>query len=133
MQSGSIYACFEEAVSIYAEELYQLKIKDNYLTLEGQPTSSLLNNTVVSPNLTNLVNISETYGQVAGVGGFISWKSGSLELISGQQNYNVYDWAVASQSMDPGDRIVIQRVMYQAPPAIYGYGYGAYYPQYGRS
>ena len=58
LQSGSIYACFEEAVSIYAEELYQLKIKDNYLTLEGQPTSSLLNNTVVSPNLTHLVNLS---------------------------------------------------------------------------
>ena len=56
----NIYACFEEAVSIYAEELYQLKIKDNYLTLEGQPTSSLLNNTVVSPNLTNLINYELT-------------------------------------------------------------------------
>lgn len=127
----NIYACFEEAVSIYAEELYQLKIKDNYLTLEGQPTASLLNNTVVSPNLTNMVNISETYGQVAGVGGFVSWKSGSLELQSGQQNYNVYDWATGSLGMDPTDRIIIQRVMYQAPPAIYGYGYGSYYPQLG--
>lgn len=127
----NIYACFEEAVSIYAEELYQLKIKDNYLTLEGQPTASLLNNTVVSPNLTNVVNISETYGQVAGVGGFVSWKSGSLTLEAGVQNYNVYDWAVNTQGMDPNDRLVIQRVMYQAPPAIYGYGYGAYYPQLG--
>ncbi len=127
----NIYACFEEAVSIYAEELYQLKIKDNYLTLEGQPTSSLLNNTVVSPNLTNMVNISETYGQVAGVGGFISWSSGSLPLLSGQQNYNVYNWATGSLGMNPTDRIVIQRVMYQAPPAIYGYGYGSYYPQLG--
>ena len=26
----NIYACFEEAVSIYAEEVYQHKIKDNY-------------------------------------------------------------------------------------------------------
>jgi len=129
----NIYACFEEAVSIYAEELYQLKIKDNYLTLEGQPTSSLLNNTVVSPNLTNMVNISETYGQVAGVGGFVSWRSGSLPLVSGQQNYNVYNWATGSLGMSPTDRIVIQRVMYQAPPAIYGYGYGSYYPQLGGS
>lgn len=127
----NIYACFEEAVSVYAEELYQLKIKDNYLTLEGQPTSSLLNNLVVSPNLTNLLNISETYGQPAGVGGFVSWKSGSLTLTENQQNYNLYDWAVASQSMDPGDRIIIQRVMYQAPPANYFYGYGGYYPQLG--
>jgi hypothetical protein len=127
----NIYACFEEAVSIYAEELYQLKIKDNYLTLEGQPTSSLLNTTVISPNLTNLLNIAETYGQPAGVGGFISWKSGSLELKEDEQNYNLYDWAVASQSMDPGDRIIVQRVMYQAPPANYFYGYGGYYPQLG--
>ena len=127
----NIYACFEEAVSVYAEELYQLKIKDNYLSLEGQPTSSLLNNTVVSPNLTNLLNISETYGQPAGVGGFISWKSGSLSLAENQQNYNLYDWAVNTQGMDPGDRVIVQRVMYQAPPANYFYGYGGYYPQLG--
>jgi hypothetical protein len=127
----NIYACFEEAVSVYAEELYQLKIKDNYLTLEGQPTSSLLNNTVVSPNLTNLVNIAETYGQVAGVGGFVSWKSGSLEFSGSQQNYDLYDWAINTQGMDPGDRIIVQRVMYQAPPANYFYGYGGYYPQLG--
>lgn len=131
LQDLNIYACFEEAVSIYAEELYQLKIKDNYLTLEGQPTSSLLNNTVVSPNLTNLLNISETYGQPAGVGGFVSWKSGSLDLKANQQNYDLYDWAVNTQGMDPTDRVIIQRVFYQAPPALYQYGYGSYYPQLG--
>lgn len=129
----NIYACFEEAVSIYAEELYQLKIKDNYLSLEGQPTSSLLNNTVISPNLTNIINISETYGQVAGVGGFVNWKSGSLELTGSVQNYDMYQWAVDTQGMAPTDRLVIQRVMFQAPPAIYGYGMGAYYPQLGGS
>ena len=129
----NIYACFEEAVSVYAEELYQLKIKDNYLTLEGQPTSSLLNNTVVSPNLTNLINISETYGQPAGVGGFVSWKSGSLLMTASVQNYDLYEWAVNTQGMATTDRLIVQRVMYQAPPALYGYGYGAYYPQLGGS
>ena len=127
----NIYACFEEAVSVYAEELYQLKIKDNYLSLEGQPTSSLLNTTVVSPNLTNLVNIAETYGQVAGVGGFVSWKSGSLELTASVQNYDLYNWAVNTQGMATTDRLIVQRVMYQAPPALYQYGYGSYYPQLG--
>ena len=131
LQDLNIYACFEEAVSIYAEELYQLKIKDNYLTLEGQPTSSLLNTTVVSPNLQNMINISETYGQQAGVGGFVSWRSGSLYISASQQNYDLYDWAVNEQSMSINDRLVVQRVVYQAPPAIYGYGYGSYYPQLG--
>lgn len=131
LQDLNIYACFEEAVSIYAEELYQLKIKDNYLTLEGQPTGSLLNTTVVSPNLTNLLNISETYGQPAGVGGFVNWRTGSINIIQGQQDYDLYEWAVQTQGMDPGDRVVIQRVFYQAPPANYFYGYGGYYPQLG--
>ena len=80
---------------------------------------------------TNLINISETYGQPAGVGGFVSWKSGSLELTASQQNYDLYDWAIKTQGMDPTDRIMVQRVMYQAPPALYQYGYGSYYPQLG--
>lgn len=133
LQDLNIYACFEEATAIYAEELYHIKIKDNYITIEGTPTGSNLNNTVVSPNLTNILNISETYGQAAGVGGFVDWKSGSIDLQAGQQNYDLYDWAVTTQNMDPTDRIIVQRVMYQAPPAIYGYGYGAYYPQLGGS
>ena len=33
--------------------------------------------------------------------------------------------------MDPGDRVIVQRVMYQAPPALYQYGAGSYYPQLG--
>ena len=133
LQDLNIYACFEEAVSIYAEELYQLKIKDNYLNIEGTPTGSSLNNTVVSPNLTNMINISETYAQVAGVGGFVSWKTGSLLLTASVQLYDMYEWAINEAGMAPTDRLIIQRVMYQAPPALYGYGYGAYYPQLGGS
>lgn len=131
LQDLNIYACFEEATAIYAEELYQIKIKDNYITIEGTPTGSTLNNTVVSPNLTNIINISETYGQVAGVGGFVNWRTGSIELQQGTQVYDLYEWAVSTQGMDPSDRVVVQRVMYQAPPAMYGYGYGGYFPQLG--
>lgn len=125
----NIYACFEEAISIYAEELYQSKIKDNYLTLEGSPTSSVLNNTVVSPNLTNVINLSETYGAMAGVGGFVDWRTGSLDLKAYQQVYDLQEWAIASQSMAPGDRVVIQRVMYVTATPDYIYGFGTYYPQ----
>ena len=50
-------------------------------------------------------------------------------MTASQQNYDMYRWAVDTQGMAPTDRLVIQRVMYQAPPALYGYGYGNYYPQ----
>ena len=55
LQDIQFYACFEEAISVYAEELYHAKIKDNYLSLEGSPTASTLNNQVVVPTLTSLI------------------------------------------------------------------------------
>ena len=125
----NIYACFEEAVSIYAEEIYQSKIKDNYITLEGSPTSSVLNNTVVSPNLTNIINLSETYGAVAGVGGFVDWRTGSLDLRRHEQVYDLQSWAIDTQYMNPTDRVVIQRILYQTATPDYIYGFGSYYPQ----
>jgi len=131
LQDLNIYACFEEAISIYAEEIYQSKIKDNYITLEGASTGSTLNNTVISPNLTNIINISATYGAVAGVGGFVDWRSGSLDLISQQQVYDLQEWAVNTQYMGSTDRIVIQRVLYTTATPDYIYGFGSYYPQLG--
>jgi len=116
LQDLNLYSAFEEAVSVYAEELYQSKIKDNYLTLEGSSTGSLLNNIVVSPNLNNVINISTTYGAIAGVGGYTNWQTGSIELEHNVQLYDLQDWAI-SKGMASTDKIVIQRVMYTTPPA----------------
>lgn len=121
LEDIQLYACFEEAVSIYSEELYHAKIKDNYLSLEGAPTSSALNNVVVVPSLNSLVNLSETYGTQAGIGGTVTWYTGSLDLVSGQQVYDMQAWAIASASMSATDKIVIQRIFYQGNPAINQY------------
>lgn len=115
------YACFEEAVSVYAEELYQSKIKDNYLSLEGAPTASQLNNIVVSPNLQNVINISNTYGTTIGIGGFVNWYSGSIYLKAGQQVYDMQEWAITNGHISGSDRLIIQRVFYQGVPAINQY------------
>lgn len=116
LQDVNIYTCFEEAISIYAEEVYQSKIKDNYLSIEGASTGSALNNIVVSPNLTNVINLSTTYGSLVGAGGFVDWRSGSITLTGGKQVYDLQDWAI-SQSMSPSDKLVVQRVFYQGVPA----------------
>lgn len=117
----NIYACFEEAVSVYAEELYQSKIKDNYLSLEGSSTSSLLNNTVVVPSLNSIVTLADAYGVQAGVGGSVPWYTGSINLKKNQQIYDMQAWAIASASMSSTDRIVINRIFYQSQPAINQY------------
>ena len=116
LDDRNFYAAFEDAISTYAEELYQSKIKDNYLTLEGGSTGSLLNNIVVSPNLGNVVNISTTYGALAGVGGYVNWRTGSIELYKDVQVYDLQQWAIG-EGMSPSDKIVLQRVLFNAPPA----------------
>jgi hypothetical protein len=117
----NIYACFEEAVSVYAEEVYQLKIKDNYISIEGSPADTPLNNVVVTPSLNNIVAIAEDYGEAAGVGGNIDWYTGRLDLKKGEQVYDLQTWALASASMAPNDRIQIKRIFYESNPAVNQY------------
>lgn len=118
LQSGSFYACFEEAVTTYGNEVYQAQVVQNYLSLEGGPTGSNLNNTVITPSLQSTIRISEAYGTEAGVGGNVRMYSGSATLIPGQQAYDLKQWAI-----DQGitGSIEIRKVFYQAPPAIMRY------------
>lgn len=119
--ANQLYACFEESVSIYAEELYQSKIKDNYLSLEGASTGSQLNNVVVAPSLQNVINISDTYGTTIGAGGVINWYSASLALKANQQVYDLQEWGITNNYISSSDRMVIQRIHYQSVPAINQY------------
>jgi hypothetical protein len=118
LQDVNIYTCFEEAVSVYSEELYQSKIKDNYLGLEGAPTASQLNNTVVVPSLNSIVTIADNYGAQIGIGGTIEYYSGSLALTASIQVYDMQKWAVDSGRISSSDRLVIQEVSYKGNPAV---------------
>src|SRR6056300_1613990 len=59
LQSGSFYACFEEAVTTYGNEVFQYKIRENYLSLEGASTGSSVNNKVLRSSLNRVVGISK--------------------------------------------------------------------------
>jgi hypothetical protein len=80
LQSGSMYTCFEEAVTVYGKELYLWKIRENYLSLEGGSTGSTLNNEIVNPNLGSIIRIAENYGTEAGTGGNVTWYKGTLPI-----------------------------------------------------
>ena len=121
LQSGSFYTTFEEAITTYGNELYAYKVRENYLSLEGYSSITEANNQVMVPNMAGVVRISEQYGVEAGVGGNVTWYSGSLSLINGQQSYDMNAWAQDSASIEPNDSIEIKRIFYQAPPAITRY------------
>jgi hypothetical protein len=115
LQDQNFFACFEEAVSTYGNEVFQYKIRENYLSMEGSNSGTSINNKIVNPTLDRVVNISKNYGQEAEVGGFVTRYSGSLEMTSSVQEYDLDQWAI---DQDITGSIEIRKVFYEAPPAI---------------
>ena len=118
LQDGNFFACFEEAVTTYGNEVFQYKIRENYLSLEGSSTGSSANNKIVNPTLDRVVNISKNYGTEAEVGGYVTRYTGSLAMTQSIQDYDLDAWAEA-EGITGG--IEIRRVFYEAPPAILRY------------
>ena len=52
----TVYAAFEEAVTTYGNLVYQYKIRDNYISLEGAETSPFFNNTITYVNSNDVNN-----------------------------------------------------------------------------
>lgn len=118
LQDIQFYAAFEEAVSTYSNEVFQYKIRENYISMEGASTGTSFNNKLISPNLQNIITIAGTYGVEAEVGGTVTLYSGSVDMIKGVQNYDLAQWAI-DQNITGG--IEIRKVFYEAPPAILRY------------
>ena len=119
LQDLNFYAALEEAITTYGNEVYAYQIAENLLTLQGSPTTIPAgNNQLVQPNLSNVILLSNQYGTEAGVGGTVTWHTGSIPLIPDVQNYDMKQWA-----LDQGiqGRIEIKRIFYEASPAITRY------------
>ena len=119
LQDINFYTAFEEAITTYGNELYAYQVAENLLTFQGASTTIAPgNNELVQENLANVILLSNQYGTEAGVGGTVSWRTGSIALIAGKQNYDMNQWALDN---DIQGRIEIKRVFYEAPPAITRY------------
>ena len=125
LQDLNFYAAFEEAVTIYGNEVYAYKVRQDYLSLEGVniendvPTvdgNSSLAFSSITPNMGVIIKLSEQYGTEAGTGGNVDWHTGSIALTSSVQDYDLNAWAV-SQGYENKD-LEIKRVFYESPPAI---------------
>jgi hypothetical protein len=122
LQPIQIYTAFEEAVTVYGNEVYQFQIRENMLSLEGNQTGSVpYNQLLLTPSLGGAIRIAENYAEEAGVGGNVTWYSGSVRLEAGVQEYDLNKWARESASLAPGDYIEVKRVFFEAPPAALRY------------
>jgi hypothetical protein len=120
LQDLNFYAAFEEAITTYGNELFAYQAAQNFLSFQGAPqTIASANNNLPQPNLATMIRLADQYGVEAGVGGNVTWYSGSINLTPGVQNYNLESFA-AQEGVSPGD-LEIKRVYYEAPPAIVRY------------
>ena len=119
LQDSQFYACFEESITEYSAQVNQFNIRENLLSLRGQATGSSITHKRVTPNLADTIRIAEQYGTEAGVGGTIDFKSGSIDIVSGSQVYDL-DTLYADVS-ESGKAIEVRRVFYEATPAVQRY------------
>jgi hypothetical protein len=123
LQSGSFYSALEEATLTYTNHIYQYKIQDNYSGLEGSNISSLnsnggIANSLVVPTPGAFIRIAKSYGAEAGTGGNVTWYSGSINMTSGIQDYDLDQWA---KDNGISGSIEIKRIFYEGTPAIARY------------
>ena len=119
LQKYNFYTALEDAVTVYANELYAYKVRDNYLTLEGANSAKLdMEETIIVPNLGRIIQMAEQYGVEAGTGGNVDWHKGSVQLTSSIQDYDLEKWAEENIPHYKKHDIEIMRVFYESPPAI---------------
>jgi hypothetical protein len=120
LQDINFFTALEEAVTTYGNELYAYQVAENLLSFQGSSTQiSAPNDEVIQENMASIIRLSQQYGVEAGVGGNVSWRTGSLMLIPGTQNYDMNAWAQAYGI--PNDGMEIKRIFYEATPAITRY------------
>ncbi len=90
--------------------------------IKGDITLALrANNQVVVPNLNYTITVAENYGTPIQVGGYVNQYKAPLYLTSSQQTYDLQAWAVSGSLISADDRVVINRIYYEAQPAINQY------------
>jgi len=115
-----IYACFEEAISTYGNQVNQFNAREHMMTLQGLPTTtSATQRNIVGSAIPQVVKLATDYGVEAQSGGDVTVKRGYISASAYTQSYDLKTlWADVSES---GKKIEIRRIYHYMPPAIARY------------
>ncbi len=129
LTSKQIWACFEEAFCEYGAVVNQYQAKSQLMNLMGSATGSLEGGEQKFPRetLEFALRLAEPYISYAGLGGSYNTTSGSIQLIKGRQDYDLYtdlkDSAgvpIVSSSLNTlGGKMRIFELMHSNPQAAY--------------
>jgi hypothetical protein len=115
-----IYACLEEAITTYSNQVNQFNAREYMLTMQGASTNlNITQRNIVGSPIPQLVKLSAQYGTEAESGGTTTIKKGYISASAYQQSYDLKTlWADVSES---GKQIEIRRIYHYMPPAIARY------------
>jgi len=115
-----IYACFEEAVTTYSNQVNQFNAREHMLSLQGMSTNiNVTQRNIIATPLPQLVKLSAQYGTEAGSGGNVTVKQGYISASAYTQSYDLKTlWADPHEG---GKAIEIRKIYHQMPPAIARY------------
>ena len=115
LNERQFYTAFEEAVTAYGKEVIEsIASSTMSSTIGGSASGTAVNATIFKPSLQSVIRASAQYGMEAGVGGDVDLKSNLIDLIGGQQEYDL-------ETLIGDGSIEIRKVFYEAPPAILRY------------
>jgi len=104
-----IYACFEEAISTYGNQVNQFNAREHMLTLQGTNTStSATQKNIIGSALPQVVRLANDYGVEGLSGGNVTVRKGYISASANVQTYDLKTlWADPYES---GSEIEIRRV-----------------------
>jgi hypothetical protein len=128
LDNEQIFACFEESTSEYSAQVNQFNLRNNLDILRGQPKGKITNysQTLVDGSfLPTAVRMAQQYGTQAGVGGSTAIKKAYINLVPGQQVYNIMSASIDLETsasfatlFTGSSTIDVTRVFHEATPAI---------------
>jgi hypothetical protein len=115
-----IYACFEEAITTYGNQVNQFNAREYMMSLQGVSTAtSATQRNIIGTALPQLIRLANDYGVEAQSGGNVTVKSGYISASIGTQSYDLKTlWADPYES---GSAIEIRRIYHYMPPAVARY------------
>jgi hypothetical protein len=115
-----IYACFEESITTYSNQVNQFNAREYMLALQGMSTSiNATQRNIISTSIPQLVKLAANYGTEAQSGGNVEVKKGYVNVAPGTQSYDLK--ALWADEFEDGKAIEIRRIYHQMPPAIARY------------
>jgi hypothetical protein len=123
-----IWACFEESVMEYGALVNEYQTKSQLSNLMGISTGSNIEGKYAHETLDFIMRLAEPYSQEAGIGGSYNTMSGSIELTTNVQDYDIYENLkdsagnlIFSSSANGGGagRMKILEVFHFSPQAAY--------------